>query len=168
MSQLWDYHLPRVCEQCWYCALHPPKKWNGLISFLKMACGCEFKNVCECEIVCKSFGLIHQVELPQAGPHAHYVPKSKYNMKYHIRKQLQRLDLTEDQKRSVVMRIRQVEGIWYKLHQRKLIKLDFILSKIFTRMGLAEQSQQCALIREKTVVEYEQLWETNVDLIQEW
>ena len=96
------------------------------------------------------------------------VQKSKYNMKYHIRKQLQRFDLTEDQKRLVVMRTRQAERIWYNLYQRKLIKLDFILSKIFICMGIPEQAQRCASIKEKTRFEYEQLWETIVDLIQGW
>ena len=152
-------------ERCWYCALHCPLKLKWIDPTPKnCACGGEYKKVCEYEHECKSCGFIHQAEQPQAGPHAHYIPKSKYNMKYHIRKQLQRLD----QKRLVVMRTRQIARIWYSLHQRKLIKLDFILSKIFTRMGLSEQAQRCAFIKKKTPVEYEQLWDTIVDLIQGW
>ena len=148
----------------------PPSEkleWVDLI-LKKCACGVEFKNVCECEHLCNRCSFLHKVEQPQAGPHNHYVPKSKYNMKFYIRKQLQRFDLTEDQQMLVVMRPGLVERLWYNLLQSKLITLDFILSRIFTPMGLAEQSQQCAPIREKTLVEYEQLWESIVDLIHGW
>ena len=70
-------------ERRWYCALHPPLKLKWIDPTLKnCVCGGEFKKVCESEHVCKSCGLIHQEEQSQAGPHAQYVPKSKYNMKY--------------------------------------------------------------------------------------
>ena len=42
------------------------------------------------------------------------------------------------------MRIRQIETICHSLYERKLIKLDFILSRLFTRMGLPKQTQKCA------------------------
>ena len=86
-------------------------------------------------------------------------PKSKYNMKYHIRKQLQRFDLTENQKGLVVMRTRQVERIWYSLHQRKLIKLDFHPIQDIHTYGYSIM---------KTQFEYDQSWGTIVDLIQGW
>ena len=69
-----------------------------------------------------------------------------------FKNKLERFDLTKAEKRTVAMRIRQIEKMWCSLHQRKLIKLDYILSKIFTRMEVSEQTRRCTPTAQKTLI----------------
>ena len=128
-------------------------------------CGVKFEKVCEWEKICEGCSLVHQVECSCV---THKVKRSKYNIKYHLVKQLARFKLTEEQKRSVTMRSKQIERLWCITHGRK-IKLEFILSKIFACMGLSKKAKQCATIKNrKTVTTYEQLWDSIVNHIEGW
>ena len=67
------------------------------------------------------------------------------------------------------MRVNEIERLWYTAHDRKSIKLDFILSNIFAHIGLSEKAKQCATIKnQKTLSTYEQLWGSIVDRIEWW
>ena len=97
-------------------------------------------------------GSVHDVniESPKAGPNAHTSTRQKIQIQPQIPPpKLERFDLIEDQKGTIAIKIRQTKTLWYRFHQRKLIKLDFILSKIFKRMSLPEQGQRCSPTAEK-------------------
>ena len=126
-------------------------------------CGVKFEKVCEWENICEGCSLVHQVECSCV---THRGKRSKYNIKY---KQLARFNLTEEQKRTVAMGVNEIERLWYTAHDRKLIKLDFILSNIFAHIGLSEKAKQCATIKnQKSLTTYEQIWGSIVDRIEGW
>ena len=161
-------------DKCWYCALHPPPKLEWIapipknVSVVRNVKRCANGNMNAWDVV--ACGYLHpRRRTLERGANTHYLQRSKYYIKHHLKKeQLESFDLIEGDKRTVVMRIRHIETIWYRFHQRKLITLAFILSKIFTRKWLPEQAQQCAPTAQKTLIMYEQLWNTIEDLIQGW
>ena len=153
-------------EMCWYCTLHPLLKLKMVDPTPTCECGGKFEKVCEWENICEGCSLVHQVECSCV---THRGKRSKYNIKYNLNKQLARFNLTEEQKRTVTMRVNEIERLWYTAHDRKLIKLDFILSNIFAHIGLSEKAKQCATIKnQKTLTTYEQIWGSIVDRIEGW
>ena len=154
-------------EMYWYCSLHPPLKLEMADPTPKTCeCGVKLKMVCEWEKTCEGCNLVHQVECSCV---TYCFKRFKYNIKHNLNKQLARFNLTEEQKRTVAMRVNQIERLWHSTHDRKLIKLDFVLSKIFARIGFSEKVKQCATIKtQKTLTSYKQLWDSIVDRIEGW
>ena len=81
----------------------------------KFECGAKFKKVWKWEHKCFGCGSIHYAKSAKGGK-----------------------IVTTLKDRTFAMRIRQMETLMFSFDQRKLINLDFMLYKVFTRMGLPE------------------------------
>ena len=114
--------------------------------------------MCESKYLCVESGSIHDVENPKAWPNTQYVKTTKYNLKYHINKQLEQFDLTEDKNKTVAIRIRQILIVSTKGNSSSwiLFYLRYSNDWVFkSNSTLFPHSQTLCPPPQKTLIKYE-------------